>query len=542
MRLLSALVFLLPVPAFADSFSLHSKVSDVTVYAMGTKITRATPFSIPAGQHDLILQDLPSYIEFQYVRVQVDGVRMGAMTIRNDYVPPREDTTSPDVQAAEDRIEAIEQQIEAVRDKATGTRLAAEAAAAQISFLGQIGNSNDMAGAGLDTLRDISRMIATEALAAQQSAHAARIEGRRIEGALEDLQEELEKAEQALAALVPEDEDRAYLVISVNADVAAEGTLSVTYFTSEAMWTPIYDMYLSRGSAASVNIERGALVRQETGETWKDVKLTLSTVMPLSQVEPSVLNPWQYQIVKPEPLRDSFQEGEAGRLAEPVLEAPVIVEESMSMVANFDGYSVVYEYPVPVSIATGADAVRLKLDTMTTGADVTAKAVPRRDETAFLVAKVVNDSGEVLLPSESVSLYVDDVFVGLSEDFPGIPAGDEAELPFGPIDGLRLERVILNQSEGDRGIISRSNEQTGTVQIEITNLTNDTWPVRVLDRVPYSEQEDLQITWSANPEPSEVDVDNQRGILGWDLALKPGERQMIQLDQMLSWPEGMILR
>jgi len=197
---------------------------------------------------------------------------------------------------------------------------------------------------------------------------------------------------------------------------------------------------------------------------------------------------------------------------------------------------------VPVTIATGADMVRLKLDTMTTSADVTAKAVPNRDETAFLMAKVVNDSGEVLLPSTAVSLFVDDVFVGLSEDFPGIPTGGEADLPFGPIDGLRLERVVLNQNEGDRGILSRSNEQTTAVQIEITNLTNDTWPVRVIDRVPYSQQEDLQITWSAEPEPSDVNVDNQRGILGWDITVKPGESQVIQLDQMLSWPDGMILR
>jgi len=60
MRLLSALVFLLPVPAIADSFSLRSNVSEVTVYSMGAKITRKTPFSIPAGQHELIVQDLPS--------------------------------------------------------------------------------------------------------------------------------------------------------------------------------------------------------------------------------------------------------------------------------------------------------------------------------------------------------------------------------------------------------------------------------------------------------------------------------------------------
>jgi hypothetical protein len=141
-----------------------------------------------------------------------------------------------------------------------------------------------------------------------------------------------------------------------------------------------------------------------------------------------------------------------------------------------------------------------------------------------------------------VSLFVDDVFVGASRQFNGIPAGAEAELPFGPIEGLRLERIVLNQNEGDRGIISRSNEQTKSIQIEISNLTNDTWPIRLLDQVPYSEQEDLKISWEAEPDATDVNVDNQRGILGWDLVLNPGEIRMIRLDQTLSWPDGMLLR
>lgn len=540
MRFLPALVFLLPVPALADSFSLQSKITAVTVYPTAAKITRHASFSIPAGQHDLILPDLPAAIDFEYVRVQVEGARMGALTMREDYVPPRDDTTSPEVQAAKDRIEEIELQIEAVKDKAAQARLVADAAQAQIGFLGQIGNSDDMAAVGLDTLRDLSRMIAQEALAAQQSAHAARIDARRIERMLQDLQGDLGDAEQVLIALVPEDEERAYLSVSVNADGVTEGKLTVTYFSEDAMWEPAYDIYLTRGSAASVIMERGAIVRQNTGETWHGVKLTMSTVQPLSQIEPSILFTKRHVVEEPEPPRPELFERDAGSLAEPVIAAPVIV--GYRALTRTNGYAVVYEYPVPVSIATAADAVHLELDRLTIGAEISAMAIPFRDKTAYLVAKTVNDSGEILLPSRSVSLFVDDVFVGLSRNFPGIAAGDEADLPFGSINGLRLERIVVNQNEGDRGIISRSNEQTRTIQIEITNLTNDTWPVRLLDRIPFSQQEELQITWSADPNVTDENVDNRRGILGWNFTLNPGESQMIQLDQTLSWPDGMILR
>jgi uncharacterized protein (TIGR02231 family) len=542
MRLLSALVFLLPVPALADSFTLQSKVTEVTVYPQAAKITRSTDFSLPAGRHSLILPNLPASADVESLRVEVEGVCMGAVTLRENYYPSYEDLKTPDVQAARDKVEAIELQIEAVKNEAAQVRLMADAAKAQIGFLGQIGTSDDMATAGVDTLRDLSRMIAAEALAASQSAHNAQVQARRIERQLDDLQEDLDIAENALNALIPDDGERTYLSVSVQAGQATKGTLRVTYYSGDAEWMPVYDMYLSRGDAASLRLERGVLVRQDTGENWQDVKLTLSTVLPTSEIEPSALYTRQRFTVKPEPPRPEPQYGAEGSLAEPVIEAPVIVEQSNYADTNLNGYAVTYGYPVPVSIATGYDAVRLRLDTLTTGAEVLALAIPMWNDTAFLMAKVVNDTGEVLLPSRSSSLFVDDVFVGISSEFPGIPAGDKADLPFGPIDGLRLKRVVLNRNEGDRGIISRSNEQTETVEIEIRNLTNDTWPLRVLDRVPYSEQEDLQIDWSATPKPDKVDVENRRGILGWDFTLSPGDRQTIRTLQTLTWPDGMELR
>ncbi|WP_444460558.1 hypothetical protein [Rhodobacter capsulatus] len=39
------------------------------------------------------------------------------------------------------------------------------------------------------------------------------------------------------------------------------------------------------------------------------------------------------------------------------------------------------------------------------------------------------------------------------------------------IDGLRLKRVIPQTNEGDRGLITKSNERTETAEITVENLT-----------------------------------------------------------------------
>lgn len=73
----------------------------------------------------------------------------------------------------------------------------------------------------------------------------------------------------------------------------------------------------------------------------------------------------------------------------------------------------------------------------------------------------------------------------------------------------------------------------------LKNLTGESWPVRLMDLVPYSEQEDLQITFSADPVPDETDVDSMRGVLAWRFDLAAGEERSVMLSYRMRWPEGM---
>lgn len=544
MRLLTLLLPLFPSLAMADSFALTSPISHVTVYPQGAIVTRDVAFDIPQGQHDLILLDLPADIALESVRVKVEGARMGALTLRGDFVPPSPDNKSQDVMAAEALIKSIEADINNTKAEAERLRLANRASDVQVKFLEQLGSNDSAAGLGTDTLRELSRMIRSETLSAQEAAHQAEIEARAIEDSLSEKEDALEKARQALRALTPDSEDRSYLSIAVESDVATDGRLEISYGVYDATWYPIYDMYLTRGAAPSVDLERGAFVQQYSGENWDNVTLTLSTAEPASEASASELYPRKRRIQDPMPARSrlgSSVSAAAGAMDAPILEEPVIVEAATAS-ATFDGYTVVYEYPLPVSIASDADAVRLKLDRLTTGAEIFARAIPLYDDQAYMVASITNDTGEVLLPSQHSKLYVDGVFAGASSRFAGLQPLEQAELPFGSIDGLRLDRTILSQTEGGKGLITTSNQRTQQATIEVRNLTNDTWPIRLYDRVPYSEQDDLRITWSATPEPTETNSDNKRGILRWDLTLPPKGEQVISLEHSLSWPEGKELR
>lgn len=545
MRALSfVLPFVLFAPALhAEEIALNSRVSAVTLYPQGATVTRQVPFSIPEGQHDLILADLPQSTPLAAIRVAVTGAQMGGVTTRNDYVPPRDATESPALIAARAKVERLEDALRAARAIVEDIALEADAARARIAFLAEIGRGDGVAALGVEALRDLSAMIGAETLAAQLAAAEATRRADAAERGLKDQIKALEDAQQALAALVPEDTARAMLAVAVASDRPTTGTLSVTYTINDAGWQPLYDLHLTRDTS-KLRLERGAFVHQYTGENWRDVALTLSTLRPSAQTEPGQIWPWIPRIADPEaPRAKSRQlesaEGALMSMAEPMLDSPAPARIEAD--AQFDGLSVTYTYPAPVSVSTGADRVRLSLGTLGMTADVVAQAVPMVDQTAFVMARMTNDTGELILPTSEARFYLDGRYVG-QRWIDLVPAGGKVDWAFGAIEGLRLKRLVRDRNEGDRGIISKSNEMSETVEISVENLTDTAWPLRILDRMPQSDQEDLEITWSAKPQPSERDVDGKRGILAWDVTLPAGQTQEITLTHALEWPDGKVLR
>ena len=551
LSLLSLLASSVATSAWADDIAVNSRVAEVIVHPEVAAITRRAEFDLPAGRHRLILNNIPYSADLETLQMDLTGARQTAVLFREDGAPPRR-ADDPEVLAAKAAVKEVKMRIQAVRDEASRAASEATAAKTAIGFLEQLGSNEGLAEAGADALRDITRMIASEADAAGKQALEAQIRARAIEDQLEDLAKELRYAEQALEAIAIEDSNRFYLVIEVDMASAGPSALELKYFTLGLAYSePSYEWHLATGENSEVTLKRGFNVWQETGENWNGVDLTISTLQPGERGAPSQINALKRWVQEPRPepkmrsqaFSDSVASSGVGNLSEPIIE-PMIMEEAaggMHWGADTSGPGATYHFSHPVSIASGPDILKLEMDSLTAEAEVLAVAVPMRDETAYRVAKFTNDFDGDLLESYQVPMFVDGKLVTFSK-FERLAVGQEAELGFGALHGLRLTRDVLQKSEGERGMISRSNQQQEVVEISVENLTGETWPLRLLDRVPYSEQEELEISWSAQPNVSEENVDKQRGILAWEFDLAPGEDRLIRLETTLSWPEGKLLR
>jgi uncharacterized protein (TIGR02231 family) len=539
--LLAALLATTALPAFADTIAASSSITAVTVYPDGAKLTRQVTFTAPAaGSHELLVTDLPFDSDPGLIRLSpADGLQVGAFNLRADRLPPREDPLTPGQEAAKTQIETAEAAARTAQLTLDAVQAKVEAAEAQVRFLSSFtGALPD--GATPETIRSMATMIGTETLAARQTALAARADLFPAEKGLTDAQEALAKAQAAYDALPSADMDYTALSVTVTAAAAGEQTVTVTQYVGNASWRPVYDLNLTRDGDDALVLNRSVLVTQYTGEDWAGVALTLSSSRPAEQAAPSQLWP-ELRSIGPEMetedlrVRKSVEGGAEMDLA-------VVAEAAPAITAGvaLEGDTVVYIYPEAVTVATGSEDLRLALDSLSFSPVVEAVAVPRIDRTAFVMASFTNASDEPLLPGEAM-LFREGVLVG-STWLDVIAPGVETDVGFGAIETVRVKREMPTRAGGETGVFTSSNQQSESAVITVENTGNEAWPVRVIDQVPYSEQDDLEIEVSASPEPNETDVEGQRGILAWEFDLAAGAKQTITLEHVLTWPEGLILR
>ena len=541
----SLIALLAAAPALADTFEAPADITAVTIYPQGATVVRQVIFDVPAGTHEVIVPGLPVNTIAQALRVTPsDGVRIGALSLAKGRQPVTDDTPSDAVVAATAEVERLEQ---VLRDHDTAIsmiRLAVMAAEEQVAFLRGLSNQDGLAATSPDDIRALAQLVGSETFAARQSALEAEVEAQAALRDRADDGELLDRARQALAALTAPVNQGAVLSLTVQTQTDGPVTLDISTIVGDAYWRPTYDLRLTRGDTPTLDIDRNVLVTQNSGEDWDGVALTLSTARPGGQSQAGEVYGIRRQIVSEEDLqRDRAQAADSygGLMAAPQMEvSPVVVLQEAGMYTNLMGANVTYTYGGEVTIRNGVDDLRLTLDTQTVTPDVWAAAAPMGDDSAYMVAELVNTTGEVLLPGDAL-LIADGSLVGYTQ-LPLIAAGDDTKIGFGVIDGIRLNRIVPDRTEGDIGVLSRSNQQTETVVMTVENLTGEDWPIRLRDRIYYSDQDDLVVEYTASLPVSEQDPDGRRGVLEWQFDLAAGAKQEIRLEHSLTWPTGYVLR
>ena len=421
------------------------------------------------------------------------------------------------------------------------------AATARINLLESLGNQQAQSAASalenqsisVETISSLVTLVGNETLLALQEAQAARVKIAAINRDSEELRQELSVAKEALARLAEPSDWRHGIALEVSAEAATAGELRISYVISEATWSPVYNFALDTASE-TLSVDRKVMIQQYTGEDWADSNIVVSTSTPFDGRSFYLPHARLAQIAPPPPpiqLRsNSDQLSGVMSLAAP---EPIMVEEEAQMAgaqANFQGVSVSYTLPAGTTISGVEEGTLVTLNSADFEASMSAQANWVASDRAFLIAELTNTTNEPFLPGQA-SFFRDGAFVNEGH-IELVAAGATTELGFGLIDGISVKRNTIRRETGESGVISTSNDRIEIYELNIENVSNRAWNVKVYDAVPYSEQEDLVIDWTARPRPTETDVDGRRGVMAWAFDLESGGSKSIQLSYELEWPEG----
>lgn len=534
-----SMLFLLPsMAAGAAEFDLTSRVEAVTVFPDGASITRRFTVEVPAGEHVLVLGDLPPSADPGSLRVA--GTGEGRLVVGSvDARQPRAfERTDPErVQ----KLEALRDERLSLDDRIGAERLRKRAAEALVA-------GSTLAGGE----RGLNVGEARQAfVAAVEETNAADRAIRQAEQRQRALDREIATIEAALRQQPPQ---RLEARIAVEAGAAYRGDLTVTYAVRGARWAPVYDARLATaGAKPALELVRRAEIRQETGEDWSNVALTVSTVRVARGGAAPQLASLIIRFNEPPVGRSSDALGGAetrSYAAAPrpaPISPPTVAQESARMrvqeaeaVVDTGGFQASFVIPGRTTIASGEGARALRIASTTIEPQLISRAVPSVDPTAFLEARFKYADETPLMPGR-VSLYRDGVFAGRTQ-VAAATRDDTVNLGFGPDDLVRIEHQVVRRTDGSAGIISSARTEEREFRIVARNGAQSPRQVVIEDRLPVTEAQDITVeALSAMTAPTTRDVKGRRGIVEWAFDLAPGASREIRHGWRLRWPADKVL-
>jgi uncharacterized protein (TIGR02231 family) len=341
--------------------------------------------------------------------------------------------------------------------------------------------------------------------------------------------------------------EAARIVIEVAAESAADVELVVEYVVPGAAWRPYHRAQLDPKTGA-MRWRTDATVWQATGEDWNGAQLAFSTERPSLGVEPPELvddilrvrkRPDQVVVETRDQEIDDVGFGGGGKTAEDV---PGIDD---------GGLGTRLRATAPATIPSDGRPYRVLLAERSMRGDVALVAMPERGLAAHVRVRAKNPGPSPILAGP-VDLVLASGYAGRAVI--GFVAADEMfELGFGPDAELRLHREEERLRE-EGGLLSGWNDMRVRVAVRLSNLGAAAKSVRVTERVPISEVEQVEIrvspaeAWRLEDDAGQRenitvvtarDIDDHN-MVTWVVELAPHDRKAVALEYRIRSQKGVV--
>ncbi|MBI2518125.1 MAG: mucoidy inhibitor MuiA family protein [Opitutae bacterium] len=508
-----------------------STISAVTVYTDRAVVTRTATAELGTGVTELVFANLPESLNEQ--SLQVSGKGTAAATIldvsaKQTYV---DFTPNARVKELEDQLKALGKQMRGLDDRNGVLE-------AQATILTRMEHAL-FAPPAKDVPRpDLNQFTASLTYLTEQKSKIT-AERATLDETREELQNKISTVQAQLNELRGAG-GRAFKTVTVRVSAAQAGNLDValSYAVPGASWAPSYDARVLSTEHA-VSLGYFGLVRQSTGEDWKDVVLTLSTARPSLGGAAPTLTAWNLDVFVPRPIPVAYEReviAKSARMNAPAAAGQMnmqtfttadagAVEDKVAEVAQATleagATSASFKIGTAASVPSDNSPQKVPITTARLAANPEYLTTPKRLASAFLTAKVVNSS-EFPLLAGAMNVFLDGTFVATSR-VRTVMSGEKFDLALGADEGISVKHKRVQKFSEETGLTNSGRRITYEYLITIQNNKRTAERVIVVDQVPLSRNEKIVVKQLA-PDAKEVKPTDE-GALKWTLDLKPGEKR-----------------
>ena len=517
---LGILAFFIPLDAAT------SAIRHVELYPSGASVTRSVVVEGAAADTITVeVGDLPSSLLASSIQIAPagEGAAAGGVIVGGFVFLPNENPVTDD----DARTQELRDAIEVIDDKLRDLRQEMQAIEQRIGYYSDVAASirksleEDSSGERFDLAKN-----------AWSSLEQIRAEGEQrlpvIEADLKQLGIDRGKLQKDLNELVAQLRQRAgVLKFDLSGDLAGGVSLLVRYQVRDAGWQPVHEI---RANPASGTVDwiYKARIRQNTGEDWEGVRVTLNSASALHagglpKLDPLFLDRME---IRPMAARSYMQKAEgvyAMDAAAPMAEMEAVPESTTT------GFYM--RLPEPLTLESGKEPAVRAAFSATLKADFWSEAVPEFSTEAWLMAGMTNELGWPILAGESYS-YIDGQLVA-RRGIQAIAAGEEIEFALGVNEKIAIERKERVKQESEGGLIDRSKKHQIKYETTVENRMPVAHRVVLQDRFPIGRDNKIQVRTVS---PKDVEPEEGTGLFKWEREVGPGAKAVMITEFIVTYP------
>ncbi|HEX9934365.1 MAG TPA: mucoidy inhibitor MuiA family protein [bacterium] len=520
--------------------SIDSRVISATVFLNRAMVTRQADVQVDAGPVRLVMDRLTPGLQDESVRLSGEGtaeVTILDVKVETEFTA---EIHEKEIRELQSRLDSLLFEIKAVNDgKAVLETQRAFIESIRMEYPKEINQQLPFGRASVQEWRNTLSFFDIQLTS--------------IYSRLRNAQMKLNDLAKKQAAMEKEIQNRRsrqgdalrYKRIVATAAVRKAGSLSMvaSYIVPDASWYPVYDARVSSSEANMVWTCYG-MVRQNTGEDWKDVRLSLSTAQPMRYQTVPELSPWYLDVSRPKkeriykigetaaaPMGDQDLGVQAAVSQHEESETKRSVEYSFADV-NTNLLSTVFTVPTKSNIPSGNEPHKITVSMQSLAAAFEYVALPKLAVGVFLRSRSVNKTDAPFLRGE-VNVFLDGDFINKTAIESVVPS-DTLKLALGTDDAVQVERKFINRFTEGKGVLGGKKRVTDEYEITVTNNRRNEIMVSVTDQLPISQNEKISVRL-LQPDEREADMDRAKQIQ-WRLRLKPGEKRILPFKYQVEFP------